>query len=38
MSERVGALGGGLTLREGGPSGAVLEAWLPLEPAGAVTK
>ena len=30
MSERVGALGGGLTLR-GGPSGAVLEAWLPLE-------
>lgn len=38
MSERVGALGGRLTLREGGPSGAVLEAWLPLEPAGAITK
>ena len=30
MSERVGALGGRLTLREGGPGGAVLEAWLPL--------
>ena len=31
MSERVGALGGRLTLREGGPNGAVLEAWLPLD-------
>ena len=31
MSERVGALGGRLTLREDGPSGAVLEARLPLE-------
>jgi two-component system sensor histidine kinase UhpB len=38
MSERVGALGGRLTLREDGPSGAVLEAWLPLQPTGAVTK
>jgi two-component system sensor histidine kinase UhpB len=31
MSERVGALGGRLTLREGESRGAVLEAWLPLE-------
>ena len=34
MSERAGALGGNLTLRAGGPGGAVLEAWLPMEPLG----
>ncbi len=33
MSERVGALGGRLTLREGVSKGVVLEAWLPLEAA-----
>jgi len=34
MSERVGALGGCLTLREDAPKGAVLEARLPVRPAG----
>ncbi len=38
MSERVGALGGRLALRNGAPKGAVLEAQLPLKSAGAVTK
>ncbi len=34
MSERAGALGGNLSLRAGTPGGAVLEAWLPMEPLG----